>query len=55
LREGRIEIDATPLPVRLVRRGKLLLAMPRRRVGVLAGDTVERTRKTLQRERRARA
>lgn len=54
-RERRIEIEPAPLPVRLVRKGKLLVAVPARRVGVLAADTVERTRKTLRRERRARA
>ena len=54
-RGGRIEIEPAPAPVRLIRRGKLLVAVPRKRVGVLAADTVERTRKTLRRERHARA
>lgn len=55
-RAGRIEIEPLPLPVKLVRRGKLLVAVPVGAApGVLAADTVERTRRTLRRERRPRA
>ena len=54
-REGRIEIEPAPLPVRLIRKGKLLVAVPGERAWVLTADTVERTRKTLRRERHARA
>lgn len=54
-REGRIEIEPSPMPVRLVRKGKLLVAVPETGVGALTADTVERTRAALRRERRARA
>jgi len=54
-REGRIEIEPARLPVRLVRKGKLLVAMPEKSVGALTSEAVERARKALRRERRARA
>lgn len=50
-REGRIEIEPAPLPVRLVRKGRLLVAEPRVRVGKLTSEAVERTLATLRRER----
>jgi AbrB family looped-hinge helix DNA binding protein len=49
---GRIEIEAAPLPVRLVRRGRLLVAEPRSDPGTLERETVETTRRALRRERR---
>lgn len=55
-RAGRIEIEPLPLSVKLVRRGKLLVAVPEGAAhGVLAAETVERTRRTLRRERMPRA
>ena len=48
-RDGRVEIE--PLPVRLVRRGRFLVAEPRRSVPPLRHGTVERTRARLRRER----
>jgi AbrB family looped-hinge helix DNA binding protein len=55
-RAGRIEIEPLPLPVKLVRRGKLLVAVPEGTArGVLGSETVERTRRTLRRERGPRA
>jgi AbrB family looped-hinge helix DNA binding protein len=55
-RAGRIEIEPLPLPVKLVRRGKLLVAVPEGAArGALAAETVERTRRTLRRERGPRA
>ena len=54
LRDGRIEIEPAPLPVKLVRKGKLLVAVPERNVGVLTSETVERTRRALRRERAER-
>lgn len=51
LRAGRIEIEPVPLPVKLVRRGRLLVAVPQEDVGALPAETVEETRKTLRRER----
>ena len=50
-REGCIEIKPASLPVKLERRGRLLVAIPRRRVSSLTRETVERTRRALQRER----
>lgn len=49
-REGRIEIEPTPLPVKLVRKGRLLIAVPQQDVSPLTAETVERTRRTLRRE-----
>jgi AbrB family looped-hinge helix DNA binding protein len=50
-RAGRIEIEPVPLPVKLVRKGRLLVALPAQAVGVLRGETVEETRKALRRAR----
>ena len=49
---GRIEIEPAALPVRLVKRGRLLVAEPRVAVPRLDGPTVERTRASLRRGRR---
>jgi AbrB family looped-hinge helix DNA binding protein len=55
-RGGRIEIEPRPLPVKLVRRGKLLVAIPAEaRPETLTAETVERTRRALRRERTPRA
>jgi AbrB family looped-hinge helix DNA binding protein len=50
-REGCIEIEPAPLPVKLVRKGRLLVAVPQRDVSPLTTETVERTRRALRRER----
>jgi AbrB family looped-hinge helix DNA binding protein len=50
-RDGRIEIEPAPLPVRLVRRGRLVVVVPRRRVAPLTAEAVERTRRALRRSR----
>jgi len=50
-REGRIEIEPAPLPVKLVRKGRLLVAVPERDVEPLTAEIVERTREALRRER----
>jgi AbrB family looped-hinge helix DNA binding protein len=50
-RGGRIEIEPEPLTVRLVRRGRLTVAVPSSEVPALRGDTVEQTRRKLRRER----
>ncbi len=47
--DGRIEIEPVPLEVRLVKRGRLTIAVPRKRISPLTGDTV---RETLDRLRR---
>lgn len=54
-RAGRIEIEPAPLPLKLVRKGRLLVAVPDKDVPGLSTDTVERTRQTLRRERSPRA
>jgi AbrB family looped-hinge helix DNA binding protein len=50
-RDGRIEIEPAPVPVRLVRRGRLLVAAPKSAVEELTATTVDETRETLARER----
>ncbi len=54
-RGGRIEIEPLPLPVRLVRKGPLLVAVPVKPAGRLTSETVEATREALQRERSKRS
>jgi AbrB family looped-hinge helix DNA binding protein len=53
-REGRIEIEPSPLPVKLVRKGKLLVATPETDIVSLTEDTVEQTRRAIRRGRRGR-
>jgi bifunctional DNA-binding transcriptional regulator/antitoxin component of YhaV-PrlF toxin-antitoxin module len=47
-REGVIEIEPEPLPVTLVRRGRLLVASPSTKVPRLRAATVERTRDSVR-------
>ena len=54
-REGRIEIEPSPLPVRVVRKGKLMVAVPETEVVALTKDTVEQTRRAIRRGRSGRA
>lgn len=49
-RAGRIEIEPAPMPVKLVKKGRLLVAVPRARAPVLSSEAVERTRKAVRRE-----
>jgi AbrB family looped-hinge helix DNA binding protein len=49
--DGRIEIEPAVTPVRLERRGRLLVAVPIEPVAKLDRETVERTRAELLRER----
>jgi AbrB family looped-hinge helix DNA binding protein len=51
---GRIEIEPAPLPVKLVRKGRLLVAIPDQPVPPLTTKVVERTRARLRRERASR-
>ena len=46
-REGRIEIEPAPAAVRLRRRGRLLVAMPRKKTSALTLEAVEETRSKL--------
>ena len=50
-RDGRVEIEPAPLPVRLERRGRWMVAVTQTMVPPLSVDSVEQTRQTLQRER----
>ena len=50
-RDGLIELEPAPLPVKLVRKGRLLVAMPETRVEPLGEEVVEETRAALARER----
>jgi AbrB family looped-hinge helix DNA binding protein len=47
-RDGRIEIEAAPFPVKLVRKGRLVVAVPARGVSALTADMVEQTRKKVR-------
>jgi AbrB family looped-hinge helix DNA binding protein len=49
--DGKIAITPATLPVKLQRKGRLLVAVPSKDVPRLSTDTVERTRKRLRRER----
>jgi AbrB family looped-hinge helix DNA binding protein len=49
--KGAIAITPAPLPVKLERKGRLLVALATRDTSPLSTDTVERTRKALRRER----
>lgn len=48
---GTIAITPGPLPVKLERKGRLLVAVPAKDTPCLSTETVERTRKRLRRER----
>lgn len=45
--DGVIEIEPCPLPVKLARKGRLLVARPTGKVERLRASTVERTRRRL--------
>ncbi len=47
--DGRIEIEPAPLDVRLVKKGTLTVAVPRKRVAPLTGEVVGRTLDQLRR------
>ena len=50
-REGRIEIEPAPLPIRLVRKGRLVVAVPTGPRARLTRETVEEVREAIRRER----
>jgi len=52
-RDGRIEIEPAPARVRLQRRGRLLVAVPEKKLPQLTPETVEQTRTKLLEERAA--
>ena len=53
-RDGRIEIEPAPAVVRLQRRGRLLVAMPRKKTPALTPEVVEQTRAKLLDDRSQR-
>jgi AbrB family looped-hinge helix DNA binding protein len=50
-RDGAIEIEPAPMPVRLVRKGHLTVAVPAGDVPTLTADQVERAREQIRGER----
>jgi AbrB family looped-hinge helix DNA binding protein len=50
-RDGRIEIEPEPLPIRLVREGRFMVAVPGTGIEPLTYDVVEKTRQALACER----
>ncbi|ETW94253.1 MAG: hypothetical protein ETSY1_35695 [Candidatus Entotheonella factor] len=50
-RDGCIEIEPAPLPVELIRKGRLLVAIPKQDVDSLTTESVEETRRTIQQKR----
>ncbi|MBI4318987.1 MAG: AbrB/MazE/SpoVT family DNA-binding domain-containing protein [Chloroflexi bacterium] len=50
-RDGRIELEVSPLPVKLVREGRLLVAVAQIEVEPLTSETVGETRVALASER----
>jgi AbrB family looped-hinge helix DNA binding protein len=50
--EGRIEIEPAPLEIKLERRGRLVVAVPREPVPPLTREIVQETRRKLRHERR---
>lgn len=53
-RDGVIEIEPQPVPVKLERKGRLVVAKPTTKVPPLRADTVERTRRRLAARRHQR-
>jgi AbrB family looped-hinge helix DNA binding protein len=51
LSDGRIEIEPETLPVELVWRGRLLVAVPKIPVEPLTNEMVNETRESIERER----
>jgi AbrB family looped-hinge helix DNA binding protein len=50
-RDGVIEIEPQPLAVKLEKRGRLIVAMPRGKLNALTSGSVERTRRAVRRAR----
>lgn len=50
-RNGRVEIEPARVPVRLVRKGRFLVAMPTRKLRPLSAETVQRVLDDLRNER----
>ncbi|GJL53996.1 MAG: antitoxin VapB40 [Nitrospirales bacterium] len=48
-REGVVEIEPAPLPVKLIKRGRLLVAVPEKTIDSLSNETVKRARQQVRR------
>lgn len=53
-RDGRIEIEPAPLPVKFVRKGRWLVAVPKVKTPPMPADMVRQTLDALRAERGAR-
>ncbi len=51
LQDGRIKIEPAPLAVKLVKRGRLTVAVPKETIAPLIATVVEKTRERLRPER----
>jgi AbrB family looped-hinge helix DNA binding protein len=51
VRDGRIEIEPAPLDVTVEKRGRFHVAVPKAKVPALTDEVVERTRRSVRRER----
>ena len=49
--DGHIEIEPTPVKIKLEKRGRLVVAVPQEAVPALSGEIVEETRRKLRHER----
>jgi len=50
-REGVVEIEPVPLPVKLIKRGRLFVAVPERATPSLTNETVKQTRQQVRYDR----
>ena len=50
-KDGCIEIEPEPIPVKLLKKGRLTVAVPQNAIGALQSQTVEQTRQLLRKER----
>jgi len=51
VKDGRIEIEPAPLQVRMVRKGRVVVAVPTERVEPLTAEAVESVREKLHSDR----
>ena len=49
-RDGRVEIEPAPVPIRLVRKGRLVVAVPETQLDVLTAEMVEEIREAVREE-----
>ncbi|HWR14392.1 MAG TPA: AbrB/MazE/SpoVT family DNA-binding domain-containing protein [Terriglobales bacterium] len=49
--DGRIEIEPQPLPIKLVRKGELVIAQPEKKTPKLTSETEDRVRRDIRSQR----